>query len=837
MFLATILAIAGSAFVAIQASPSQPANTSSPFGGQDQSRQTAPAAGKTFVLRSPEVADGGTLPTEFTGDGASATLPLEWSGAPAGTASYAVVMHHIDPQGITKWYWILYNIPVDVKSLPKNVTGIGTLGNNSVNRRTVYAPPHSKGPGTKTYVYTVYALSGPPTLTVPPLEVNREVLLTAMKDLILDSAELRVTYTRFPEPDGQRDREGGPPSPPGTSGGGRESAMWIPMALGSITAGLLLFFVTGSAWNHRLRLPWVRRTALIVLIAGHFCVLMMYFEPAIGTPDASGYCVQTRLIATEGRTWFERESPLQYVNHHWLSPGGDRYFSQYPPGLSAISAIVFRIAGPTAALLVNPVLSSLTLLGLYLLCRAWMGAGWGLVAAIVMAVNPIANEHALSCDSHTAVAFLLVWGLYLLALWSRNHSVFLAFSAGAVLGIIPTIRYPEALFLLAAAFFVLLHFSKGRNPLKSLLAAAVGTLIPVSCLLVRNHFAFGSFWRTGYTLTNEQAAFAWEHLVRNAIPYAAGIMGEGTGLLAGIGLVTMMVLCVRRATRRDGLLLLALVIPVTVLYMAYALPMASIRFLIPTFSLYILAAVWGFKLLAGWRPRVAAALATTMIVATACWGLPRSVSNLGRLERDNGVLAAVTQIVTSHAAPGSVVIADPRIQQQLDYIGRWKLVDESLLTGEDPESGGPPRGGNRELRGGSQPRRDNAGGPRAVHERERQQILERYTDRQGPALAGRMIEDLDAWRGSGRVYWIGDLTLMRRLVPQSDQLQVLARTKVASLVRRPPPPPGPRPPRGSPSPPPRDQERREDAGKTRPDQRLNEHEIVIVEWTRSDASR
>ncbi len=33
---------------------------------------------------------------------ASATLPLEWSGAPAGTKSYALIMHHQAPDQI-KW--------------------------------------------------------------------------------------------------------------------------------------------------------------------------------------------------------------------------------------------------------------------------------------------------------------------------------------------------------------------------------------------------------------------------------------------------------------------------------------------------------------------------------------------------------------------------------------------------------------------------------------------------------------------------------------------------------------------------------------------------------------
>jgi phosphatidylethanolamine-binding protein (PEBP) family uncharacterized protein len=155
------------------------------------------AAGKaTFSLRSPEVADGGQLPKDYTGDGTSATLSLEWSGAPAGTESYALIMHHIDPEGIAKWYWTLFNIPANVQSLPRNVKGVGVLGNNSINGRTEYAPPHSKGPGAKTYVYTLYALSAPLQLAVPAEKVTRDVLLAAMKDRVLASAELKVVYAR-----------------------------------------------------------------------------------------------------------------------------------------------------------------------------------------------------------------------------------------------------------------------------------------------------------------------------------------------------------------------------------------------------------------------------------------------------------------------------------------------------------------------------------------------------------------------------------------------------------------------------------------------------------------
>jgi phosphatidylethanolamine-binding protein (PEBP) family uncharacterized protein len=97
--------------------------------------------------------------------------------------------------------WVLYDVPATSTRLPKNVRGVGILGNNSVNGRTGYAPPHSKGPGPKTYVYTVYALSSPVKVDVGPAEVSRDVLLAAMKGLILARAELKVVYAREPGAD------------------------------------------------------------------------------------------------------------------------------------------------------------------------------------------------------------------------------------------------------------------------------------------------------------------------------------------------------------------------------------------------------------------------------------------------------------------------------------------------------------------------------------------------------------------------------------------------------------------------------------------------------------
>ena len=167
-----------------------------------------------FVLRSSAVQDGGALPVEFTGDGKGSTLPLEWSRPPAGTKSYAVIMHHVDPEGKTKWYWTLYNIPPELTGLPMDVQGIGTLGSNSINREIAYAPPHSKGPGAKTYTLTLYAVSEMLKITAPAAQVSRDFLLAAMKGKVLAKAELRVVYSRAASPNSQNENRRPPHNRP-----------------------------------------------------------------------------------------------------------------------------------------------------------------------------------------------------------------------------------------------------------------------------------------------------------------------------------------------------------------------------------------------------------------------------------------------------------------------------------------------------------------------------------------------------------------------------------------------------------------------------------------------
>ena len=150
----------------------------------------------TLKLTSPAVKDGEKLPVEYTGDGDSASPPLAWTGVPKGTQSLVLIMHHLDPEGKTKIYWLMYDIDPKTTSVAKNATAFGKMGMSTVHNRVEYAPPHSQGPGEKKYVLTLFALSAKPDLSKAESPVTVDPVLAAMKGKILAAADLTVIYTR-----------------------------------------------------------------------------------------------------------------------------------------------------------------------------------------------------------------------------------------------------------------------------------------------------------------------------------------------------------------------------------------------------------------------------------------------------------------------------------------------------------------------------------------------------------------------------------------------------------------------------------------------------------------
>ena len=127
-------------------------------------------AAPPFTLPSPAFAEGSTLPQpmEFDGLGCAGenqSPPLQWSGAPAGTQSYAVTMYDPDaPTGSGWWHWLVANLPADTRVLPQGAgSGQAELPEEAIQTRTDFglagyggaAPPKGE---THRYIFTVHAL-------------------------------------------------------------------------------------------------------------------------------------------------------------------------------------------------------------------------------------------------------------------------------------------------------------------------------------------------------------------------------------------------------------------------------------------------------------------------------------------------------------------------------------------------------------------------------------------------------------------------------------------------------------------------------------------------------
>jgi hypothetical protein len=125
------------------------------------------AKGKPLTVTSESFADGGTIPLEFVsrGSGGKNQSPqLSWSGAPAGTKSYAITCHDPDaPTGSGYWHWLVWGLLASVTTLD---AGAGTgrapvgahSGYNDAGTSSYEGPDPPKGDGPHRYVFTVYAL-------------------------------------------------------------------------------------------------------------------------------------------------------------------------------------------------------------------------------------------------------------------------------------------------------------------------------------------------------------------------------------------------------------------------------------------------------------------------------------------------------------------------------------------------------------------------------------------------------------------------------------------------------------------------------------------------------
>jgi Raf kinase inhibitor-like YbhB/YbcL family protein len=154
-----------------------------------------------FEIRSPAFSDGGKIPRQYTCEGPDDSPPLEWSGAPQGTRSLALIVDDPDapdpakPQRVYV-HWVVYDIPADSngfgdKASSKGLPAGASVGNNDWGKAEWGGP--CPPIGRHRYFFKLYALDTSLEKLSSPTKKDLE---SAMEGHILAQAVVMGTYQK-----------------------------------------------------------------------------------------------------------------------------------------------------------------------------------------------------------------------------------------------------------------------------------------------------------------------------------------------------------------------------------------------------------------------------------------------------------------------------------------------------------------------------------------------------------------------------------------------------------------------------------------------------------------
>jgi Raf kinase inhibitor-like YbhB/YbcL family protein len=156
-------------------------------------------AGPVLKLTSTSFEADADIPAKYSCDGENISPALAWTGAPAATQSFALIMDDPDVPAKTVVHWIIYDIPGGTSSLPESVPTKKKLADGSEQGKNVRGKPGYTGPCPEKggpahhYFFKLYALDS--KMNLKP-DAKEEELEAAMKGHILAQAQLIGRFKR-----------------------------------------------------------------------------------------------------------------------------------------------------------------------------------------------------------------------------------------------------------------------------------------------------------------------------------------------------------------------------------------------------------------------------------------------------------------------------------------------------------------------------------------------------------------------------------------------------------------------------------------------------------------
>jgi 4-amino-4-deoxy-L-arabinose transferase-like glycosyltransferase len=197
----------------------------------------------------------------------------------------------------------------------------------------------------------------------------------------------------------------------------------------------------------------------------------------------------------------------------WIDDASRTDLVQYPPAFPWWVAVVYKMTGERSMYAVQSVQWILdSLLVMFLVTGVAVTAyGWraGLAAAFLAALSPLLAMYGAWPSADAPTAWFVLGGVWLLLIAARRLSWKWAFGAGLMLGAACWVRvnplYLAFLWALAMLFFVRASW---RRRITLSAAVALGAVLVISPIVVRNYVVFPDFTPTGGTI----GANLWEGL-------------------------------------------------------------------------------------------------------------------------------------------------------------------------------------------------------------------------------------------------------------------------------------------------------------------------------------
>jgi Raf kinase inhibitor-like YbhB/YbcL family protein len=152
----------------------------------------------TLQLTSTAFSPGQPIPPEHTCDGKNISPPLKWTGAPAGTKSFVLIVEDPDAAAGVFAHWVVFDLAATTTELPGNITKaqpIDGKARQGVNdfKNAGYGGPCPPAGKLHRYVFKIHALDT--FLDLKPTATKREVE-AAMIRHVLSQGQLIGIYQR-----------------------------------------------------------------------------------------------------------------------------------------------------------------------------------------------------------------------------------------------------------------------------------------------------------------------------------------------------------------------------------------------------------------------------------------------------------------------------------------------------------------------------------------------------------------------------------------------------------------------------------------------------------------